>query len=303
MAINDTEYKSIVGLDSLYVAEVIQDDADAYVAGIPEYFAPAVEASQAPTTNSSTEYADDKAYDSMVSEGETVVELGVTGIPLEMQAKVLGKRFDATTGRMYDYNGTPPYFALGFRSLKSNGSYVYFWFAKGRFRAPSIEHATKTDTPEPKIPKITYSALSTVHKFDLGGGLTESIKRVVGDEDADNFSAAGWFTQVQVPGVATPAALALSSSDPVDGASSVAVNSSITLTFNNKLKSDAVKNVVVVRDDGTAVAAAVTVDATGKIITIDPTSDLDASSTYIVAYGLVDIYGQNLQGAINFGTA
>lgn len=303
MAINDTEYKSIVGLDSLYVAEVTQDDADAYVAGTPEYFAPAVEASQAPTTNSSTQYADDKAYDSMVSEGETVVELGVTNIPLEMQAKVLGKRFDATTGRMYDYNGTPPYYALGFRSLKSNGSYVYFWFAKGRFKAPSIEHATKTDTPEPKTPKITYSALSTIHKFDLGGGITDSIKRVVGDEDADAFSPAGWFTQVQVPGVATPAALALSSSDPADAAAAQAVDKTITLTFNNKLTAAAVNSVVVVKADGTAVACAVTVDTTGKILTVNPTDNLDAASTYIVTYAVVDIYGQDLAGAINFGTA
>jgi hypothetical protein len=47
----------------------------------------------------------------------------------------------------------------------------------------------------------------------------------------------------------------------------------------------------------------VTIDATRKIVTINPTADLDAGSTYIAVYAVVDIYGQNLSGAINFATA
>jgi phi13 family phage major tail protein len=303
MGINDAEYRSAVGLDSVYVAEVLQDDSSAYSADTPEYFAPAIEASIAPTTNTETQYADDKAYDAMVNEAETVVELGVTNIPAEILAKVLGKRFDATTGRLYDNAGTPPYYALGFRSQKSNGSYVYYWFLKGRFQAPTEDKSTKTDSPDPKTRTITFTALQTVKTFDLGDGVTDSVKRVVGDDDTDAFSETDWFTQVQVPGVAAVDALALSASDPADGAAAVAVDKTCTLTFNNKLTAAAIKNVVLVKADGTVVASAITINAAGKIITINPTGNLDAGGTYILAYAVVDIYGQALAGAANFGTA
>ena len=145
------EYKSKVGLDSLYIAEVLTDDSSTYSADTPEYLAPAAEASQEPTTNSETQYADDQPYEVMTSEGETKISLVITGAPLEMIAKLTGRVFDATTGRMYDNSGaTAPYFALSFRSQKSNGKYRYYQFLRGRFDMPKEAAATKSDSPDPK---------------------------------------------------------------------------------------------------------------------------------------------------------
>ena len=92
----------------------------------------------------------------------------------------------------------PPYFALSFRSLKSNGSYRYYQYLKGRFSAPTEETATKGDSPDPKTTQLTYTAIPTVYEFDLGD-INAAVKRVFGDEDTDNFSATGWFSQVQTP--------------------------------------------------------------------------------------------------------
>ena len=133
---NSGEYRSQIGLDSVYVAEVTLDDSSGYTAGTPVYFAPALEAKIEPTVNAETQYADDAAYDAMVSEGETKLTFNVTNIPLETLALITGKVFDAASGRLWDNNATPPYMALGFRSLKSNGSYRYYWFLKGRFNVP-----------------------------------------------------------------------------------------------------------------------------------------------------------------------
>ena len=55
---NQSEYKSRVGLDSLYIAEVTADASGGITFGTPEYFAPAAEASLAPSVNSETQYAD-----------------------------------------------------------------------------------------------------------------------------------------------------------------------------------------------------------------------------------------------------
>jgi phi13 family phage major tail protein len=300
---NSGEYKSRIGLDSLYIAEVTEDSATAYTADTPEYLAPAAEASQEPATSAATQYADDQPYDSLVIEGETVINLTVTGIPAEMQAKLLGRQFDSASGRVFDNSGaTPPYFALSFRSLKSNGSYRYFQYLKGRFSAPKEETATKADKPDPKTTQLTFTAIPTVYNFDIGA-TNEPVKRVYGDEDTTNFSATGWFSAVQTPAVVAPSALALSSSVPTDGTTGISVSANQTLTFNNALTNDAAYDVVLLLSTAyTVVTATITLDTTKKIITIDPGSSLAGTTVYVIAYNVTDIYGQHLSGAINFTT-
>jgi len=302
LSVNAGEYKSKIGLDSLYIAEVTVDTAAAYTADTPEYLAPAAEASQAPATNASTQYADDQPYDSIVFEGETVISLTVTGLPPEMQAKLLGRQFDAVSGRVFDNPGaTPPYFALSFRSLKSNGSYRYYQYFKGRFSAPSEETATKADSPAPKTMSLTYTAIPTIYNFDIGA-TNEPVKRVYGDEDTDNFSATGWFTAVQTPSIAAASALALSTSDPADGATGVATSKIITLTFNNALTADAIYNVTVATAAGVLKACTNVLDATKKIMTITPGTALAGSTTYLISMGVTDIYGQSLLKVNDFAT-
>jgi phi13 family phage major tail protein len=303
MAPNQNEYKSTVGVDQLYIAEILADSAAAYTADTPEWLAPLASLKLEPAVNSETQYADNQAYDTMSSVGETVITAVITNLPAEMYARLTGQVFDVTTGRIYENEGAPGEFALGFRSLKSNGKYRYYWFPRVKFGIPKEEAATKTDKPEFKTRELTITALKTIHQFDLGDGVTDSIKRVWGDEDTDSFSATGWFTQVQVPGVAAVDPLALSASDPADAAPGVAVDKTVTLTFNNKLTAEAVKNVVIVKADGSVAAAAVSINEAGKIISVNPDPNLAAGSTYIVTYAVVDIYGQALAGAINFGTA
>lgn len=302
LTVNAGEYRSQIGLDSVYLAEVTADSLAAYTADTPEYFAPAIEATIEPTINTDTQYADDAAYDTMVSEGETKLTFNVTNIPIEMLAKITGKVFDTASGRLFDTSATPPYIALGFRSLKSNGSYRYYWFLKGRFDIPKEAATTKGDAPDPKPQEITYTAINTVYVFDLGD-INGTVKRVVGDDDTTNFSETGWFTQVQTPAVVAASALALTESTPADGASGVAVSANITLTFNNALPASAIYNVALVKADGTIVACTNTLDAARKVMTINPDANIDASSTYILTYAVVDIYGDALNGAINFGTA
>lgn len=295
------EYRSLIGLDSLYVAEVTEDSAAAYTAGTPAWLAPAAEASQEPTTSFEIQYADDQPYEVMTAEGETKIALKVTGIPLEMLATIAGRVWDATTGRMYDNAAVAPYFALSFRSQKSNGSYRYYQYLKGRFDMPKDAAATLGEKAEPKTVDLTYTAIRTVHEFDLGA-INDTVKRVVGDTDVLAFSAASWFSQVQVPGVVAPSALALSSSVPTDAATGVSVSANQTLTFNNALLSTA--GITLVKaSDGTVVAGTKSLNATQKIVTIDPTASLSAATAYLIVYAVTDIYGQTLEGAVNFTTA
>jgi len=302
---NEGEYKSKIGLDNLYIAEVTADSAAAYTAGTPAWLAPAAEANQEPSTAFQIQYADDQPYDVATSEGETKIGLTITGLDLETLAMITGKVFDGTTGRMYDNGGIAPFMALGFRSKKSNGAYRYYWFLKGKFDMPKEAVATLADKPDPKTLDLSFTAIRTVHQWSLGGGVTDSVKRVIGDDDTAAFDDTGWFTQVQVPGVATPSALALSSSVPTpDGATGVSKTANQTLTFNNALAADSINHILLIaKVDAIVEAASYALDATKKIVTIDPTGTLAGTTEYIITYAVTDIYGSTLKGALNFTTA
>jgi hypothetical protein len=66
-----------------------------------------------------------------------------------------------------------------------------------------------------------------------------------------------------------------------------------------------VTGIALVEVDGTIIASAITIDATNKIVTINPTSNLDASTQYlIIVSGARDVYGQALAiAAYDFTTA
>jgi phi13 family phage major tail protein len=303
-----TNNKSFVGVDNIYYALVTQDDANGYVAGTPAPLAPAMTITQTPKTNSKVQYADNQPFDSMVSEGETEMDVEITGIMLDALATVLGKPYDLTNGQMSDNGGTPPDIALGFRAKRRpiNGvtHYRYYWFLKGTFQTPVEEQSTETDTPDPKSTKMKFVAIRTIHQFALPGSITDSVKRQVGDTSDPAFTTAStWFNDVRVPVVGSPSALTCTPS-PADAATGVAVSVSPTLTFNNALRTG-VSGISLVSVAGVVIAAAITIDADNKVVTINPNSNLSASTQYlIVVSGARDVFGQALAlTAYDFTTA
>lgn len=196
------EYRPRIGLDSIYVAEILADELGTFTPDTPVYLAPAAEASQASTVNSETIYADDQAYETFSLKGETAISLKVTNIPLGLLATLTGQYYDEATGLFYEYGGIPPYFALMFRSMKSNGSYRYYCFPKCKFDVPDEAATTRGETPDPKMLEITVHAIKTTAKFVIGDGINDGLTRIIGDEDADGFDPATWFTLVPVPEVA-----------------------------------------------------------------------------------------------------
>jgi phi13 family phage major tail protein len=298
-------YKSYVGVDQVYYALVTQDDESAYAAGAPAYLAPVMNVAQAPKGASKTQYADNQPFDTMSSEGETELDVEITGLPNNVEAIILGKVWDEVNDRFYDNGGQAPYVALGFRAKKSDGTYRYYWFLKGQFAPPSEEQATQTDAPDPKGIKLKFTAVRTVYEFDLDGGTTvASVKRVKGDTADAGFSATGWFTSVQVPNAGTPSAITCTP-DPADAAAGVAVGKTITLTFNNPLAGGAEDGIILTTDAGVVKACARTLNAARTVVTLDPTTNLAALTTYlIIVPGVTDIYGQSFADTVyDFTTA
>lgn len=299
------EFKSIVGLDQVHAALVTQDDASAYEADTPEDFAPGIEATAEAETALETQYADNLPFEVMSSEGSTKISLTTTNIPMATLAKYLGKVFDIASGRLFDQGGnaTPPDAALSFRAMKSNGKYRYFQYLRGKFSVPNDEAATKEAKPMPKPSKIIFTAINTIHEFDLGD-ITTSVKRVVGDEDSTNFSGTSWFTQVQTPEVVAPSAVALSSSTPANSATNVNKTAAFTLTFNNAMKDDVISSIALLDATPALVSVTATLDSTKKIVTVTHTAMAGSTAHTIVISGATDVYGQVLANTIiKFTTA
>lgn len=102
----------------------------------------------------------------------------------------------------------------------------------------------------------------------------------------------------------TVPALALSSSTPENNGTNIATSSTITLTFNNQIAD--YSDIAFISDsDNVLVPFTATIDATGKIITLTPASNLIAAKIYdVVLAGITDIYNQKLaQQIIKFTVA
>jgi len=299
------EQKSAVGLRDLYVAEVTEDSVDAYVAGTPALLAPAVNVSQAAAINVKEDWADDGIFDVLTNEGSTKLEMEVTAFAPAMLAFILGKPFDAVNGQVQDNAaGNPPDVALSFRALKSNGKFRYRQYLKGKFSMGTEENATKTDTPEPKHQKVTYTAYKTIHPFALAGSITDGVKKVDVDEDTSGASVANFFTAVQTPVVGSPSALTCTPS-PVDGAVAQSTSGAITLTFNNAMAGNAEVGVSLTRvDTGAIIAVTPTWNAARKVLTLGHSTLTAATQYFITVSGARDIYGQLLATAVyDFTTA
>lgn len=89
---------------------------------------------------------------------------------------------------------------------------------------------------------------------------------------------------------------------PADDETGVLVSDNIVLTFNNKIVQD---NIMVVSSIGQIIPTVNTWDTDGKILTMNPVSDLSASTIYLVnVVGVVDMYNQTLApSVVNFTTA
>jgi phi13 family phage major tail protein len=206
MAVQTGEKKSVVGIDQLYYALVTQDDDSDYVVGSPVAIAPAADLSLSESINEVKQFADDALFGLYQTEAETKFDINVTALPAEVQAAIFGHVLDAESGELYDLaDGQAPDCAFGFRAQKSNGSYKYYWFLKGKFGKGGQEFATKGDQVDPKNSKLTFTAVRTIYKFTLDdSGTAKAAKNSVIDEDTTNASSTDWFTAVQEPTYTAP---------------------------------------------------------------------------------------------------
>lgn len=182
-----------IGLSDVYIAKVLTDISTGIPAttyDTPVKIASALTAKISPKTNSQNVYSDDTLEEIETSFDSIDVEVGINQLSLESRALLQG--LEVINGEISESSeDIAPDVALGFRSLKSDGTYEYVWLLKGKFQTVEDEYATKADKIDSKTPTI---------KGTFGPRLSDKKYRIIADsKTAGTTRISGWFTAVPAP--------------------------------------------------------------------------------------------------------
>ena len=199
-----------VGLNELHYALLTEDTQEAISYGEVKPLSGAINATINPTVNTQELYADDQLWESVSALGKIDVEVETAQLPLNLRAELLGN--ELKNGVLIEKaNDSAPHLALGFKSLKSNGSYRYIWLLKGVAQPIAEDYSTKRDNVEHKTPRLRFTFMSRIH---------DGQWKHTADEDSEEFSGEeSWFEQVPVPvDKSALTALITSAQELLDGA-------------------------------------------------------------------------------------
>lgn len=178
------------GVEGLVCAEVLKDNnesgsGEGYVTG--DVFAIAGVAEIGRTTESSNEahYYDNMPAVVINSTGADEVTITASAIDLEVLAKITGQNYDSATGAFIEGARDTKYFAIGYKTKKTNGDEVYVWRYKGTFNVPDSTHHTEDDGTDANGQEIVYTGISTTHKFTKTGKGVKAINVDLGKDLAD----------------------------------------------------------------------------------------------------------------------
>lgn len=180
-----------IGLKNIHYAVLTEDTATELSYESVKTLAGAIMATITPTVNTQELYADDQLWESVSALGKIDVELETAELPLAVRAELTGSTLGQDGVLVEKVSDKPPYIALGFKSLKSDGKYRFVWLLKGVAQPITEEYATKKDSVEHKTPKLKLTFMPRIRDGEW---------KHTADEDANDFTGAlTWFSQVPVP--------------------------------------------------------------------------------------------------------
>lgn len=188
------------GVEGLVYAEVTKDDNETsggYVTGTVKPLAGVAEIGRTTENSSETHYYDNQPAIIINSVGADTVTITASGIPLDVLAEITGQTWDATKGAFVEGNRVAKYFAIGYKTRKTNGNEVYVWRFKGTFNIPDSTHSTENDGTDANGQELTYTGIQTTHKFTALGGKgckAMNVDVALGKADVSEF-----FDEVTTP--------------------------------------------------------------------------------------------------------
>lgn len=210
MAVPSRNLQEIVeyrGVEGLVAAEVLVDDGDNYTTG--DVFAIAGVAEISKTTDSSNEahYYDNMPAVVVSNTSSDEVTISASAIPFDVLATITGQYYDEETGGFVEGTRDFKYFAIGYKTKKTNGDEVYVWRYKGTFNIPNQTNSTENDSTDANGQEIVYTGISTTHKFTKNpdkNGNPRGAKALCVDVAKDLADVSEFFDTVVTPDTLQP---------------------------------------------------------------------------------------------------
>lgn len=148
-----------------------------------------------------TLFADDGPMETASTLGKIDVEIQKNELTTQNKADLLGHTIDTNGAVVYGASDVPPYVAIGFRTLKSNGKYRYVWLYKGKFTEPEDANETKGDSINFQADTINAQFTRLSYEYAVGDKKVRPWKYEL---DADHEGAKedvmeSWFEAPVMP--------------------------------------------------------------------------------------------------------
>lgn len=192
------------GVDNLYYARIIQDDAAGYIADTPKRLSPVAEVAKSTDSSSEAHYYDNKPMIVVASESADTITITMAPPELDILADITGKAWDAATGMLIDGPRENAYFAIMYRTKGTDGKYRYVSRLRGSFSIPEEDNQTENDGTDTTNTQITFTGIMTEHEFtkgryENGQWVAASAKGIVVDERFGLVDFDDFFSAIQTP--------------------------------------------------------------------------------------------------------
>ena len=185
------------GVSNAVYAEITADTAADFTTGAVKDLTGVSEIGKTTDSAKETHYYDNLPAIVIDSVGSDEITINTSGIPLDVLAEITGQYYDQTTGMLVEQESTPKYFAFGYITDKTDGTKVLVWRLKGKFSIPGTTSATKDDGTDANGQELTYTGISTVHKFTKTGKPARAINIDTSVNEA--MTDTTFFAQVNTP--------------------------------------------------------------------------------------------------------
>lgn len=192
------------GVEGLVAAEVLKDDNETdggYVTDTPFPVAGVAEISRTTDSSSEAHYYDNIPAIVVSNVAADAVTISASAVPLDVLAKITGQTYDAATGALVEETRSVKYFAIGYKTKKTNGDEMYVWRYKGTFAVPDQTNTTENDTTDANGQELIYTGVSTSHKFTKTG---KGAKALVVDVAKELADVSAFFDTVTTPDTLEP---------------------------------------------------------------------------------------------------
>lgn len=173
---------STIGLKNVVIAPLTEDTTDTHNYGELQLMAGAIEASITPeNADPDVQYADDVEFDVLYPDPELSFKTKMADIPLAIQEMIFGNKIDDNGVLIRSATDKPPYYAVGFKSEKSDGTFRYVWLYKVRAKPVTENYQTKEGTSITRQSgEIEWTAIKRTH---------DGQYQAVADEGQNGFTA------------------------------------------------------------------------------------------------------------------